>query len=294
MNLITFNEHFDVVAVREGKTRFEKACVAPLFDYISIKSHMHECVDKLVELGEGRKDKDGDINFDFQLPFPIMRAEFQLKNSVKESLVIRYDLMVFSDVARAYFRIPNIKQVKNNVYCIELIENGGFIIEQWSEKHKEWVSLVRSASIKNMEFDNPGFQLYTQLIGSLVAFAVDAMSSSMHVAAVSPTDGEGRSVEWVKARTHFTFISHGHPANKATVKAGERIATELDKELTRMAHNRRAHYKTLRHERYRFKRGQRIKVRATWVGPKEWKDEGGKQIYRILEPSDWQPGETVR
>jgi hypothetical protein len=55
-------------------------------------------------------------------------------------------------------------------------------------------------------------------------------------------------------------------------------------ELTRMAHNRRAHQRTLRSERFRYARGKTIWVKATWVGPKEWKDAGGRQIYRILEP----------
>jgi hypothetical protein len=119
------------------------------------------------------------------------------------------------------------------------------------------------------------------------AFLHDCMSPNIHVAEVRPAD-EHRSVEWVRARTHYTLITHGHPANRQEVKEGERVQADQQGELTRMAHNRRAHYKTLRHERFRFARGKRIFVKATWVGPKEWRDEGGKQIYRILEPVDAQ------
>jgi hypothetical protein len=90
-------------------------------------------------------------------------------------------------------------------------------------------------------------------------------------------------VEWIKARTHYTLITHGHPANRKEVAEGERVAGDEKGELIRMAHSRREHWRTYKHERYRFARGQRQLIQATWVGPKEWQDEGGKQIYHILD-----------
>jgi hypothetical protein len=122
-------------------------------------------------------------------------------------------------------------------------------------------------------------------MGNLAAFALDVMSPNVHTAIVSP-DAPGRSVEWIKAREHYTLISHGHPANSKGIAHGATVKAGKDAELTRMAHNRRAHYKTLKHPRFRFARGKRIFVKAAWIGPKEWKAEGGKQIYRILNEQE--------
>lgn len=130
--------------------------------------------------------------------------------------------------------------------------------------------------------DAPIIKASRVFMSNLGAFVLDVMSPNVHTAIVSP-DAPGRSVEWIKARSHYTLIAHGHPANSKSVAHGASVKVDAEKELTRMAHNRRAHYKTLKHPRYRFARGKMIFVRATWVGPKEWKDEGGKQIYKILE-----------
>jgi hypothetical protein len=127
---------------------------------------------------------------------------------------------------------------------------------------------------------------------ALAGFVCDSMVPTNHIAEVRP-DQPGRSVEWVHARTHYTLITHGHPANKKSVRDGQRVAVDTDKELTRMAHDRKGYYKTLKHPRYRFALNEKryanypkgtIKVKPCWVGPKEWRDEGGRQIYKILEP----------
>lgn len=123
------------------------------------------------------------------------------------------------------------------------------------------------------------------VLKSLAAFNLSAMSHTNHIARVHP-DQPNRSVEWKQARTHYTLITHGHPANNPGVTHGERVVSDPGQELTRIAHNRRAHKRTLRAARFRYARGKTINVKATWVGPKEWKDAGGHQIYRILEPVD--------
>jgi hypothetical protein len=94
---------------------------------------------------------------------------------------------------------------------------------------------------------------------------------------------EGKSVEWTQAREHYTIIHHYHPANNKAVSESASLPTESDDAvLKRMTHSRRAHTRLLSSAKFRFKQGQRVFVRACWVGPQEWKDEGGKQIYRIL------------
>jgi hypothetical protein len=120
-------------------------------------------------------------------------------------------------------------------------------------------------------------------IASLASFLADAMLPTNQLVEVRPNQ-PNRSVEWLKARTHFTFITHGHPANDQHVVEFARVKSDNTAELSRMAHNRREHQRTYRHARFTYARGKTITVRATWCGPKEWQDEGGRQIYRILEP----------
>jgi hypothetical protein len=289
MNLITFNEHFAVVATAEGRADYEKACVAPLFEYTAVHDHVYDNIQSLA-----KSDPDGEYS-DFKLPFPILRMEIILRNKSSEIPVgIRYQLMAFTSSGRIYFRVLDTKHRvgKNVLFYFEFgRKSGDFDIALWSDRDKRWNIKIR-ANVKDSQLDDAYFEIYRQLVGSVVAFSVDSMSPNIHMATVAP-DEPGRSVQWRKARTHYTLISHGHPANKATVGHGARIANDTSAELVRMAHNRRAHYKTLKHERYKFARGKRIFVKATWVGPKEWRDEGGKQIYRILEPSNWQPGDPI-
>jgi hypothetical protein len=140
----------------------------------------------------------------------------------------------------------------------------------------KWVSLDDSVS--------PGVQqLVSGAIGAIAAFLFDANMPTTHIATVRPNK-QGKSVEWVRARSHYTLICHGHPANKKDIAEGARVTVDRDEEIKRMAHDRRAHDVTYRHQRYTYARGQTRRRRATWVGPKEWMDIGGKQIYRILEP----------
>jgi len=145
--------------------------------------------------------------------------------------------------------------------------------------HGKWVPSAKHAELDTTD---EAQAMVNGMVSSAAVFVLSAMSPNVHVAQVRP-DRPNKSVQWTEARTHYTLISHGHPANSKEVSHGESVRVDREGELTRMAHSRRAHYKTLRHERYRFARGKRIFVKATWVGPKEWKDEGSKQIYKILE-----------
>jgi hypothetical protein len=126
-------------------------------------------------------------------------------------------------------------------------------------------------------------QFVSGALGSLATFLFDASLPSAHIAEVRPNK-PSKSVEWTRARTHYTLIMHGHPANKKDVAEGARVAVDRDEELKRMAHDRRGHWRTYRHERYRFARHTTRWIKQAWVGPKEWQDAGGRQIYKILEP----------
>lgn len=115
----------------------------------------------------------------------------------------------------------------------------------------------------------------------LTKFAIDALSPANHIAASSPNKPE-RSVEWKKARTHYIILNRSHPANKVGMTG--KIEHDQNKAIERIAHARRAHYRLLKSEKFRNKRGKRIFIRSTWIGPKEWEDTKGN-IYIIQEPN---------
>lgn len=122
-------------------------------------------------------------------------------------------------------------------------------------------------------------------IWSLNAVAVmcyDYLSPSNFVAKVTPAK-PGKSVEWIMAREHYTIIHRHHPANSAKMVSGESVRDD-DRHIQRIAHSRRAHTRVLRSERWGAKKGSVIPVRASWVGPAEWRDRAG-QTYRIVSSS---------
>lgn len=122
---------------------------------------------------------------------------------------------------------------------------------------------------------------FMALYGTILLIAYNYLAPHSFMARVTPAK-EGKSVEWLRAREHYTVIHRNHAANSATVKEGATVSDHGN--LQRLAHSRRAHTKLLKHPRYRFKLGQRIFVRASWVGPKEWQDTAG-QTYTIVQPA---------
>jgi hypothetical protein len=113
---------------------------------------------------------------------------------------------------------------------------------------------------------------------ALFAFLTNLMNPHMHKASVRPNK-KGKSVEWTRQRTHFVFIHKSHKANSASFVGKADLESD---HILRMAHSRRAHYRILRHPKYKHKVGLKIRVKSCWVGPKEWQGNSG-QIYRIVE-----------
>lgn len=111
------------------------------------------------------------------------------------------------------------------------------------------------------------------------SFIVECSLQSNFVASVEPKQ-TGRSVEWVRARTHYVILNHAHPANQKEVKPrGDFSVPSVS--IKRQAHSRRAHNKVLRHPYFKNKIGQTIRVKAAWVGPSEWEQEGS--IYKMVK-----------
>lgn len=121
-------------------------------------------------------------------------------------------------------------------------------------------------------------QYVSGIFTSLCWFIREVSLPSNFVASVSP-DKKGKSVEWTKARTHYVILHKAHPANSKGVKEGTNI-TRSSESIKRQAHTRRAHARILRSPRFRNKVGLTIYVKATWVGPSEWKEAGS--VYRMF------------
>jgi hypothetical protein len=49
-----------------------------------------------------------------------------------------------------------------------------------------------------------------------------------------------------------------------------------------LPHLRRSHSRTLRSDRYKFRKGEVINVRPTWVGDREWAQRDGRMQYRVI------------
>jgi hypothetical protein len=124
--------------------------------------------------------------------------------------------------------------------------------------------------------------LFFGVYRALHVLAYEYLMPQNFTAKVTPK-AVGKSVEWIQAREHYTTIHRRHEANSKSVKEGQIVKTDSNKSLTRSAHTRRAHTRLLSHPRYTYAKGQRVQVRATWCGPKEWQDTAG-QTYRILVP----------
>jgi hypothetical protein len=289
VNIVRFNDPFEQgVVAKVGRQAWARIATAPLFDYRLDVEHAKE---KLSFLVEQLQDEDKQL-----FPFPFIRAEIKTAGGLGVTDDARLQVICCEDPALIFARCPTwlVWDKEHNrdrimraphhkpppLVCLVLIDNrGGYNPEVFRPDRNGWE--LWPDDLLQREREDRDF--YRMTMADTLTLMADCMLPGNHVVAVHPAQ-EHRSVEWIKARTHYTLITHGHPANRPTVGHGTRVQNDAQGELTRMAHNRRAHYRTLRHQRYRFARGQRVLVRAAWVGPKEWKDEGGKQIYKILEP----------
>lgn len=301
MNIVNFNDAFEpCVRSVHNSEQWKLRATSPLFQHG-------------IQIDRAQKawDDMAAPEFELKAPYPIMRVSIRVSyrgsgfadNSEVEFFAAvkdnAYELFVHPRGFNKFMSKAGKNAMKMMARIQYFPDTDEMEIGVWNMDESRWIN-PKTEKLDYVLFDDNGVPVVDKsgdqgralrnMMRSYVAlfttFARDAMAPTNHIAMVSPNSKEPRSVEWTKARTHYTIITHDHPANKKEVKHSERVTDDQKGELTRMAHNRRAHYKTLRHPRYRFARGQRIFVRATWVGPKEWQDEGGRQIYKILELAD--------
>jgi hypothetical protein len=108
----------------------------------------------------------------------------------------------------------------------------------------------------------------------------DFLNPHLFACKKSPPIPKGKSIIWQQQREHYVLLHKSHPANTNASKDRKKIDDEP--QILKAAHCRRAHFRLLKSAKFKYKIGQRIFIRATWVGPKEWQDRAG-QIYKIIE-----------
>lgn len=211
-----------------------------------------------------------------------------------------YDSKTLADVTTAIEESDATKDIMEKVHAAKngtasmaeihaAIREGARVIK----KKELAVSVMRSQinvldgldSLTKKSLPNGGIpevhDTFLALYGTVLVLCYNYLAPHAFMAKVTPAK-QGKSVEWLKAREHYTVIHRHHAANNSAVREGAVVSDRGN--IQRLAHSRRAHTKLLKHPRYTFKRGQRIFVRASWVGPKEWKDTAG-QTYQILTPA---------
>jgi hypothetical protein len=302
MNIIRFNDPFETAMkawnLPEEPLPFREWQQSPLFEYTSTREKEQDHIREVVS-GNTRLEACA-------WPFEIFRvAETQTsKGWVENGKTVgtgryRCDMIVMRKDERVYFMGNAIQLYDESPAALAFARRYNPLIIFMSDaftsadnpiEYKYQMAMF--ASGRWLHQSSASRSLAMGMMDSLAGFIVDAMIPLNHIAVVKP-DEPHRSVEWIRARTHYTLITHGHPANRKEILEGASVPRDAEGELKRAAGARRAHFKQLRHPRYRFALNEQrfpgmpkgtIRVKATWVGPKEWREEGSKQIYRILEP----------
>jgi hypothetical protein len=267
---------FDYVTTREKERSLVKELSLPASELLEMRLWPFETFRlSMVETAQSMWEERGIV---------VGKGRYRL-----DALVTRYDksIYILGHVKEMFDEKPELRGslgLRPMVFYIHELR----AVDEFAAPHDQYQCRL-AVFAKDGWYNVPNGNTYLKetwqgVVDSVSGFILDAMMPTNHIVQVRPVDDENRrSVEWVKARTHYTLITHGHPANRPEIKHGERVQSDHEGELKRMAHARKAHKRTLRSERFRYMRGQTINVKAAWIGPKEWRDQGGKQIYRILE-----------
>jgi hypothetical protein len=302
MNIIRFNDPFDTAIkawnLVEDPLPFREWQQSPLFEYLSTREKEQSFIQEVIK-GNTRLESCA-------WPFETFRIAMTQtsKGWLEEERMVgagryRCDLIVMrkeerinfmGNAIQLYDETPATTALARQYNPLIIFMADAFTSTDNPNQYRYQTAMF--ASGRWIHSANASRSLAMGMMDTVAAFIVDAMMPLHHIAVVRP-DEPHRSVAWLKARTHYTLITHGHPANRKEIPEGGRVPSDKEGELKRMAGNRRAHFKQLRHPRYRFALNEQrfpgmpkgtIYVKETWVGPKEWREEGSRQIYRILEP----------
>lgn len=160
-------------------------------------------------------------------------------------------------------------------------------IADWNTRlfwHNNGKEITRKNELLPPEKQRTVDKIVTASLLAVEILSQEYLAPGTTVARVTP-DRPAKSVQWLRAREHYTIVHHRHAANDKTIAHGAIVNQNQATEIKRLAHRRRAHDRLLKS--VRFKRDangniRKIPVAAAWVGPEEWKDTAG-QIYKVVK-----------
>lgn len=297
-------ETMNIVSVRETVKQMHKSRVlsdwafknliyAPVFVYD--RENMHFTPDEHEWCKENILDKERDQVLPVKLPYPFFmlwhpatkdrNATLFLVLSAPQSTDVEVDgklekrdviLTVASHDRYAneprYADARAVKDPKKLHDCILMCSwtghlKSGVIIKMW--KDYKILNDIEKVAANDLKF------MAANTLAILTRFTYDVMSKTSAVIKATPK-GEGKSVEWQLARTHYCILNKKQAMKIRDVKKA--ITTH---DIKRAAGWRIAHFRVLRAECFTKKRGMKVPVKEAWVGPESWIGLDDK-IYKVM------------
>jgi hypothetical protein len=272
MNLTSFNQIMVLPFFRQEQ-RAEKVSIIAAWPLFLMEGGADLSAETMVNLKSARLTE--------MMPFPGVRLYHRTDNGrqVNEWIMLLFTPTDRPEEIHVHASCYSVREIKTGQKRVEASPKGvSFIVHDRLDIKRAF--FVNGQRMKEDEFHSlEALEQYSLAASYVVcSFFASLMNPHLHRAMVRPNKC-GKSVEWLRQRTHFVFIHKSHKANQA----GFTGKADLERDhIERMAHSRRAHDRILRHPRFKNKVGLKIRVKACWVGPKEWEGNSG-QIYRIIE-----------
>lgn len=206
-----------------------------------------------------RKDPHNGLNTYFCLGQLIGTEEEQKDAAIAFEIVPHHN-----PKRKCFIKVEGYSWDNKEVEVIGGRETFELLVDRESEKHaKDDVDRRMAANCSLL------FQGAAEMIRSI-------SDRDKRIVEVTPNPN-AKEVQWLEGRKHYVVLSNKE-AIQRSCNPMELKACEV---ITRIAHNRRSHTRTLRSPRFKNKQGLTVFVKEHWVGPKEWMDKSQSR-YRVL------------
>lgn len=255
-----FGLPFNTIAIESADSRYSNGDLVIVFDTID-KDHRIYSVLGMTKIGS---------------EFKIFRAEIDVFNTLKVDGVLTG--------ASMYKRGINIRKLQLWTGDKEQINSESIVVVPWDHKEPPCDTLpafeAANAAEKLVILDQHRSRLMGQFVrlnlATAVLYVVSINSPSHFVVEESPMEGLRKSKKGIRRscdRPHYIIMTPNTIRTKF-------ISLPTNTGRTVTAHERRAHYRELRSERFTNARGKIIRVEAVWVGPSE--TVVGKNRYKVM------------
>lgn len=264
MNLNTFDSLFEEF-LKKTESSISGWKSAPVFK-IAIPNYLDDILTII---------QDSFIEDRLMLPFPSVKLidEMHSTDGMQQSYFLK--------IHNGEFYIFSIQRAGEYAGCfcitlkpeelLKVVKSGGYLSE-----YKAGACLLKPKfKIVHVPFESQSKPVLC-LIGSAAYFISMVNYPSHFITKVMPSEerSRGRSVEWVERKSHYIVLDNSHAES---IRGGRK---DFDGKITRAMHRRRGHTRLLRSDRFKNKKGSRIWVRSSWVGPEKWRGSDGS-IYII-------------